>query len=66
MKLKKLRALYEAIDVNNEGKITEESLLNAKLPMKTIALLRPLIKDGKTLDFGTFIDKLSSVLNVSM
>ena len=64
LQLKRLKELFDEIDKDNDGEISENSFLCAPLPQRTITLLRPLIKQGKRLDFPLFLEQLQSILNV--
>lgn len=58
LKIKRLKELFDVIDVDKDGEISETCFLDAQLPQRTVVLLRPLIKQGKKLDFPSFLEQL--------
>ena len=56
LQLKRLKELFDVIDGDNDGEISETSFLNASLPHRTMILLRPIIKLGIELDFNSFLE----------
>lgn len=65
LQLRRLKEMFDVIDGDNDGEISENSFLNAQLPHRTVALLRPIIKLGVKLDFSGFLEQLQLLLNVS-
>ncbi len=58
LQLRKLKELFDQIDTDKDGEISENSFIKAELSKETLTVLRPLIKSGKRLDFNEFLEQL--------
>lgn len=58
MHFRKLKELFDLIDSDKDGEISENSFNQASLSAEVMAILRPLIKLGKNLSFNDFLEHL--------
>lgn len=56
LQLRRLKEIFDTIDQDHDGQISENSFEKAQLPQHTMAVLRPLIKQGRTLNFNEFLE----------
>ncbi|CDW72638.1 UNKNOWN [Stylonychia lemnae] len=63
LQLRKLRELFDMIDNDQDGEISENSFVQAQLSPQLQAVLRPLIKQCKKLDFNEFLEQLQIILS---
>ena len=56
--LRRLKDLFDLIDSDKDGEISENSFQRADLPKEALAVLRPLMKSGKKLGFTEFLEQL--------
>lgn len=56
MHIRRLRELFDMIDTDRDGEISESSFVRADLPREALAVLRPLMKSGRKLDFSEFLE----------
>eukprot|EP00347_Sterkiella_histriomuscorum_P007035 403350497 len=63
MQIRKLKELFDIIDNDKDGEISENSFVQAQLTHESQQILRPLIKMGRKLDFNEFLEQLQEILS---